>query len=144
VASLDLTPQIFDIKAYGGDTLTIQVSFPAGFVAGRVWRAQVRPTATSAKIDAEFQIILGANADAPVTLRLTSAVTRALVTEGAATLLRTPTRRTGPSLLAVGDPLATYKGVYDCQVAPSGGGDPTNTVVRGNLELTLDVTRTTP
>jgi len=152
VATIDLTPQVLDIKAYGGDTVPILITFPPGYVAGRIWKAQVRTAATNTTTDAEFQVTLGATQDDPVTLILTSESTRALVTsavlraeqEAAA---KAPARASrGPFSSAdpkvVGAPLASYKGVWDCQLAPSGGGDPTTTIVRGTVELTLDVSRT--
>jgi len=148
VATIDGTPQVCDITWYGGDTLPLEVRFPPGYVAGRVWTAQVRGVATSATVDATFQITLGATADDPITLLLPADVTRDLVTSAALLTRGQEAVRRGragaPPLaeaLAAGDPLASYSGVWDCQLAPPAGGDPTTTVVRGKLTITLDVTR---
>jgi hypothetical protein len=146
VAAIDLTPQVLDITAYGGDTLSLLVSFPPGYVAGRIWSAQIRSVKTDLNTDAVFQVNLGATANDPVTLVLSSAATRALVTEAAEAQMMAATTRSAPTRravapFAVGDPITTYSGSWDCQLAPVGGGDPTTTVVRGSIKIVLDVTR---
>lgn len=144
MASIDGTPQVCDITWYGGDTLPVEVRFPPGYVAGRLWSAQVRSTAPAAAVDATFQVQLGATEDDPILLLLPASVTRALVTSQIFQARRQELARSARAMgepLTAGDPLTTYNGVWDCQLAPAGGGDPTTTVVRGKLTITLDVTR---
>jgi len=116
VATLTTVPDTVDIVHYGGDTLSIGVTAPAGFVAGRVWSAQVRDTRDAASAVADFTIVPGATED-QVTL-----------------LLPADTCRTLAAALE-----SSY--VWDVQVAPAGGGDPTQTLAQGAFKVTLDVTR---
>jgi hypothetical protein len=137
---INTTPTVVDLIHYAGDTLNLEVRFPAGYVAGRIWTAQVRSDVLATTIDATFTITLGATQDDPVILTLPSSVTRSLVTSP--TLMTAKVTMPGqPTTQAVGDVLPSYAGVWDAQLAPSGGGDPTTTVARGSLRLTLDVTR---
>jgi hypothetical protein len=116
---LDLAPDIVNIVAYAGDTIgPIQIKHSAGFVAGRVYTAQIRPDRKSTQVDAVFDVQVGATEDDPVFLTLSSDITRSLVGSR-----------------------EKYQGFWDCQIAPAGGGDPTRTVVQGKVTLTLDVTR---
>jgi hypothetical protein len=145
VAVIDLTPQVLDITALGGDTVSFEVRFPPGYVAGRTWTAQVRAKPEDTSVDATWIVALGATADDPIHLTLTAATTRSLVTSAAlarqtsSVVRRSSAQPTAP--FAAGEPLATYKGVWDCQLAPAGGGDPTTTVITGSVTIKLDVTR---
>ena len=141
MAAIDLTPQVLDITALGGDTVSFEVRFPPGYVAGRKWTAQVRSVTESATVDATFVVALGATEDDPIHLTLTSAATRSLVTSAATMMARSQVVKRSGTPFAVGDPLAKYKGVWDCQLAPLAGGDPTTTVIRGTVTINLDVTR---
>jgi len=140
MASIDLTPQILDLKLQGGDTTNLLVTFPPGFVSGRIWKADIRATALATSVDGTFTVTLGATADDPVTITLPAALSRSLITSVALRELTAEQKRAAAR--SAGDPLASYKGVWDCQLAPSGGGDPTTTIVKGSIEITLDVTRT--
>lgn len=115
--SLTTEPTRVDIRAYAGDTLTLRVTFPAGFTAGREWNAQVRASRIDPQVLATFTVTAGATADDPVTLILPAAIASQLCT--------------GQS----------WQGVWDAQLAPAGGGDPVQTVAHGDLRLLKDVTR---
>lgn len=117
MAVIKTVPETVDIDHYAGDTLTIDVSFPQGFVAGRVWSAHVRDTRDAVSQVAEFTVVPGATEDDPVQLVLPSSVCRTLATD------------------------LTAQYVWDVQVAPAGGGDPTQTIAQGALKISLDVTR---
>jgi hypothetical protein len=115
---LSLVPSTVDILAYAGDTLEVRLTHPAGFVAGRVYTAQVRATRGAATVDAEFTVSPGATEDAPVLLTLPATTMAELVGDA-----------------------QQYEGVWDCQIAPAAGGDPTQTVAQGRFVAFLDVTR---
>lgn len=117
MAVIKTIPETVDIDHYGGDTLSLGVSFPAGFVSGRVWTAEVRDTRDAANVVASFTVIPGATEDDPITLMLPAATCRTLAAD------------------------LTSNYVWDCQVAPAGGGDPTQTIAQGALKISLDVTR---
>ena len=131
MAKSSSVPDIADIEHYGGDTLVRQVVIdtddPAGFVAGREWSAQVRSAWDSPTIDAQFVVTPDATG---CVLTLPSAVTAAL--------LGMTTRDTPGTFTIV---QGKYVGVWDCQLSPAGGGDPTTTVMRGSFTLIGDVTR---
>jgi len=124
-------PDVVDLKGYAGDTLTRRVEVltdPAGFIAGRIWSAQVRSAWNATGVDATFQVFPDTTG---CTLVLSEADTSAL--------LGLSTARTSPAVRAlVGD---KYTGVWDVQLAPAGGGDPTTTVCRGTVTILGDVTR---
>jgi hypothetical protein len=130
MAVLSTTPDVVDLQCYAGDTLTIRVEIlddPAGFIAGREWSAQVRSAWDAATVDAQFVCTPDATG---CTLTLPAAQTSALV---GMTLLAAP----GTFTIVQGK----YVGVWDVQLAPAGGGDPTTTVARGQATFTGDVTR---
>ena len=124
---IDVTPQKVNIRGYAGDSLGIRITHPPGFVAGRIYSAQIRTSRTSEKVDATFDVLIGKDDDGvededlPVTLFLPSDETRRLV----------GTKQ-------------KYQGVWDCQIAPPGGGDPAQTLIQGKVTLLLDVTRILP
>jgi hypothetical protein len=124
-------PDVVDLKGYAGDTLTRRIEIltdPAGFIAGRVFTAQVRAAWNATDVDAEFGVTQDGTG---ATLVLSAADTAAL--------LGLSTARTSPATRAIlGD---KYTGVWDVQLAPAGGGDPTTTVCRGTVTITGDVTR---
>ena len=141
--TLDTTPAVVNVIHYAGDTLVIEVRTQPGFVAGRIWTGQLRANTLATTVDAVFTVILGATEDDPVTLMLPSSVTRGLVTPPTTGLLQVAPSMPGlPSVRAVDSAqLPSYNGVWDVQLAPVGGGDPTTTVARGAILITLDVTR---
>lgn len=115
--SLNLEPTRVDIRGYAGDTLSLQVTFPAGLVGTRQWTAQVRAGRTDQAVLATFTVTAGTTADDPVTLILPAATTSQLCAS------------------------ETWQGVWDVQLAPGAGGDPTQTIAHGDLSLLKDVTR---
>jgi len=116
--NLNIEPTRVDIRAYAGDTISLRVTFPADLQPGtRQWTAQVRATRTDPATLATFTVTAGATAGDPVTLILPAATTAALC------------------------PGESWQGVWDAQLAPAGGGDPTQTVAHGDLHLLKDVTR---
>ena len=120
-------PDVVDIKAYAGDTYTRQVVFTdPTFIGGRVWSAQVRAAGDASIVDATFTIVPDATG---CTYTLTAADTQAL---WALSVTRPPVGLTA----APG-----YSGVWDLQLAPVGGGDPTVTICRGAVSVLGDVTR---
>ena len=136
MAKSSSVPDTVDLEGIAGDTLsrTILITAP-GFIAGRVWSAQVRSTIDASIIDATFDITEPVTDDgtSPAVLTLTAAATRALVDGGVIV------RRVGASGRTVTQ--GVYTGVWDCQLAPAGGGDPTTTIVRGTVMIVGDVTR---
>lgn len=131
MATSSSEPDVVDLRGYGGDTLTRRIEVltdPAGFIAGRVWSAQVRESWNSTDVDAEFTV----TADA-------TGATIMLPAEDTAALLGLSAARSTPAVRAVlGD---KYSGVWDVQLAPPAGGDPTTTVCRGTVTILGDVTR---
>jgi hypothetical protein len=132
VAVSSSTPDIVDLQGYAGDTLTRRITVlddPAGFVAGRTWSAQVRSAWDSSEVDAEFTVYPD---ETGCTIMLSA--------EDTAGLLGLSTRRVlVPGTLTVQG--AKYLGVWDVQLAPAGGGDPTTTICRGAVTISGDVTR---
>lgn len=128
---LDLRPQVVDVYGYAGDTLEIILIVPTSYIAGRTFKAQVRPAAGSTTLDAEFVITEPVEVNGPAYLRIPSAVTRSLVDSGGA-LVRVRNEGTTRSVMR-------YAGVWDCQLS-LGGLDPVRTVVKGALSIDLDVT----
>jgi len=121
MATLNSSPQVVDLVGYAGDTLTVTVTAPTAFIAGREWLAQLRATAGAAAVDASFSISPPSVVDGPATLVLSAAQT--------AQLFNT----------SIGG--KAYSGVWDCQLAPAGGGDPVTTLVQGRVTISGDVTR---
>jgi hypothetical protein len=117
MAELNTLPQVIDIDAYGGDTLTIHIKADTTTIAGRVFTAQVRLDTADGTIDATF----------------TSQVTA----EGADISLSS---EDSARLSADG----MYEGVWDVQLAPAAGGDPVTTLGYGALRIHPDVTRALP
>lgn len=115
---VNFTPQVVNLTTYAGDTLEVELKVPTGYIAGREWSAQVRDTRTGS-VAATFTATPGGTEDDPVLLSLSGAETAALITGGA----------------------TKYEGVWDVQLAPAGGGDPTVSVVQGTFVVALDVTR---
>jgi hypothetical protein len=134
MTTLDFTPDIVPLKGLAGDTLSFTVKVPTAFIAGREWSAQVRSVPGSPGVDATFNITPPTVTDGHATLTLSSADTARLATLGG-----TQAVRIGGSGKAV-----VYTGVWDCQLAPAGGGDPTTTLVRGPISIDGDVTRPLP
>ena len=137
MATSSSVPETVDLAGYAGDTLTrsITVGVP-GFIAGREWSAQVRSAKDSTIIDATFDIVEPAADDgaSPAYLTLTAETTAALVAGGVVTTrIDSATGRTVVQ--------GVYTGVWDVQLAPPGGGDPTVTLCRGTVVITGDVTR---
>jgi len=133
MAKSSSVPETVDLDGYAGDTLTRRITVPPGFIAGRVWLAQVRSTEDATVIDATFEVTPPAGDDgSPAFITLTAETTAALVT-GAPL----GTRAVSGRIVTGG----VYKGVWDVQLAPPGGGDPTQTLCRGAVTLIGDVTR---
>jgi hypothetical protein len=120
MATLNSSPDLVDLVGYAGDTLTVTVTAPTSFIAGRVWAAQIRATAGASGVDATFIITPPTVTDGPATLVLPAAETARLFSSGVGKV---------------------YAGVWDCQLAPAGGGDPVTTLAQGRLTIGGDVTR---
>ena len=136
MATLSLEPQVVDITGHAGDTLTVNIKLPPDTIGGREWSSQVRSTPDAA-VDAAWTI----SAPIPdpedpllvvVAVTLTAADTARLQAGGPMTV-----QRVGARTVTAGK----YSGVYDVQLAPPGGGDPTTTVIKGSLTIGPDVTR---
>lgn len=118
MTTLKVTPQRVDVAGYAGDTLTIQVTVPAGAFDGLEWHAEVRTNRDpSAPVDATFTITEPAVPGDPAYLTLSSQDTARLAQTGA------------------------YSGQWDVQVSGPGGVDPVTTLAQGTLTLPLDVTQ---
>lgn len=117
MADLSTMPQIVNVEHYGGDTLTIHLKVATEIIAGRVFSAQVRSKAVTAKVDAAFGVILTA---AGADIVLSSADSRRLSSRG------------------------DYEGVWDVQLAMPDGSDPVTTVGYGEMLIHPDVTRPVP
>jgi hypothetical protein len=127
---LKMVPEKVDIQGWAGDTTrTVSVSVPTAFIAGRVWSAQVRSSADSTRIDATFVVVEPTVTDGPAQVYLRAEDTARLVAEQTAGVAR---------FSSVG---GGYTGVWDLQLAPAGGGDPTTTLVYGEVSILSDVTR---
>ena len=133
MTTLDFTPKVVNLKCHAGDTASFRVFASTAFVAGRVWTAQVRSASGSALVDATLQVVPPTVTDGPAYLTLTSADSARLAAMGNGVQVM---RLTGG-----GEAPVLYSGVWDCQVAPVGGGDPTNTVAHGSVTISGDVTR---
>jgi hypothetical protein len=118
MATLSSVPQTVDLRAYAGDTYTIAVHVDPAVVAGRSFAAHIRRSENSPDIEAEFTITPGLAADEWL---------HSLTAEQTAALYNLTT---GP-----------FKGVWDTQLAPTLGGDPTVTLVQGAFTVEGDVTR---
>lgn len=140
MAQVDVTPQVVDITAYGGDTLTIRIRFPVGRFDGREWRSEVRDTRDGSVVRAEFDFTDPAvDPDNPtkqfVLATLKAADTSTLAASGPVAMGRN--RITGRAVLT-----PVFTGEYDVQVAPPGVDvDPVTTVMQGTLQFQKDVTR---
>lgn len=132
MATLDTTPQIVDIKHYGGDTLTVKVTAPAEVTDGMTWAAQIKAARDAPTPDAEFDIAAPAASGDPAFLTLTAADSAALV---AGTPVVTKRGSNG-----ITRSVQQYVGVWDCQVSAA-GLDPVRTLVQGSITLEMDVTR---
>lgn len=132
MAALDATPDVVDVAGYAGDTLTISVTVPTDYIAGRVFTAQVRSTADAGVVDADFVITAPTVVDGAAFLVLPASETARLV-QGAPLGRATLGGRT-----VTGN---VYEGAWDVQLAPVGGGDPVKTLARGKLTVAGDVTR---
>lgn len=131
MASLDTRPDTVDITHYAGDTLTIKVTAPDALVAGRGWTAQIRADRAATTVDASFTITPPTVADGPAYLVLPAAESARLAGTGT----RKRVVRSGVAVL-----VATYSGVWDCQVADP-LGDPVTTLVQGSITIEADVSR---
>lgn len=120
MATLDTSPKIVDLIGYAGDTLTVMVTAATAVIAGRVWTAQIRASAGAASVDATFTITVPTVTDGPAFLVLPASETARLFSSGVGKV---------------------YAGVWDCQLAPAGGGDPVTTLVQGRITIPADVTR---
>src|SRR3954466_1675428 len=101
MAELSTLPQVIDIDAYGGDTLTIHIKADSTTIAGRVFTAQVRLDTSDSTVDAAFTSqVTSDGAD----ISLSAADAARLSKDG------------------------LYEGVWDVQLAPAGGGDPVTTL----------------
>jgi len=112
--TLDSRPQVVNINHYAGDTLTLHVKAEAEFIAGRVWKAQVRSRRDSQRLDAEFLIYETAEGADVV---LASADCQRLAKRG------------------------SYRGFWDVQLSETDGSDPVQTVAHGEMNILTDVTR---
>jgi len=127
MATLTISPQTVDVVGYAGDTLAIQITVPTAYIAGRKFTAQVRSVSDAALVDATFVVTPPAVQNGPVILTLSATITAQLV------LASTRSTRTVSA--------GTYKGVWDVQLSPVAGVDPTVTLCRGTVTITGDVTR---
>lgn len=125
-------PQVVNIKHYGGDTLTVKITVPAGYADGLDWDAQVRSVRNAATVDATFLIQQPAAPGDPGYITLLAAECARLIGMGTTRKERAP----DGSLRSI----QSYAGVYDCQVSDA-GLDPVKTLVQGDLLLSMDVTR---
>jgi hypothetical protein len=117
MAELNTLPQVIDIDAYGGDTLTIHIKADITVIAGREFTATVRLDTADATVDATFTTqVTAEGAD----ISLAAADSGRLSKDG------------------------LYEGVWDVQLAPAGGGDPVTTLGYGALRIHPDVTRALP
>lgn len=114
--NIKTVPQIVNIEHYGGDTLELAVNCAAGFVNGRLFKAQLKLARTDTDPAATFTVT--PNGPDSCTLMLPAATVADLL---------------GMNL--------SWKGVWDCQVAPPAAPDPVTTLAQGDVTLTLDVTR---
>lgn len=113
--SIDTRPQIVDIDAYGGDTLTLHIKVPESVIGTRVFTGSVRSRRESNKIEASF--VVTRIADFGADIQLLSADTKRLSARG------------------------HYIGYWDVQLAAPDGSDPVTTLATGELRLDPDVTR---
>jgi hypothetical protein len=130
VHTLKYVPEVVKLEGWAGDTLTVAVKAPTVFIAGRVYSAQVRSSFTSPVVDASLVFVAPTEVDGPAAVYLRSEDSRRLAEQGSA--------RPGSFTSTDG---AAYEGVWDCQLAPEGGGDPTITVAVGPVRIFNDVTR---
>jgi hypothetical protein len=131
MAVLRTVPEPVDLEGWAGDTLLRTVTVPTAFIAGRVWSAQVRASRDATQIDATFVIVEPTTTDGPASIYLRAEDTARLVAGRTAGSARFTSASVG-----VG-----YSGVWDVQLAPAGGGDPTTTLAYGQVTLFGDVTR---
>jgi hypothetical protein len=132
--TIDTRPQEVDIAAYGGDTLTIQITAPTSLVTGMDWNAQVRKDRNpSTPIDASF-LITPPVGSGPAAVVLSSVDTARLA--GTGTIRRSTNPQTGAT-----QQIQTYTGVWDCQISDPTNPDPVITLVQGTITLDADVTR---
>lgn len=134
MTTLDFRPKIANLQCRAGDTISFTVTAPTEFIAGRLWTAQVRSSSGSSVVDATFYIVPPSVPDGPAYLALRAMDTARLAAMGSTSQAQ---RITGGS----GRGVVLYSGVWDCQIAPAGGGDPTNTLACGTVEIEGDVTR---
>jgi hypothetical protein len=133
--TIDTRPQEVDISAYGGDTLTIQITAPDTLVAGMDWNAQVRKDRNpTTPVDATFLITPPTGAGVPAAVVLSAVDTARLSGAGAIRRVVNPT--TGATQQS-----QTYTGVWDCQISDPTNPDPVITLVQGTITLDADVTR---
>lgn len=127
--TIDTRPKVVDIRHLVGDTLSIKITVPAGWVDGRDWSGQVRDSIEATVPGAQFTVTPdGVTPDVYYAV-LASEDTRTLAAGWTPPPVRTGRTRN-----------VAYEGVYDIQVS-NAGSDPVNTVVRGELVLEWDVTR---
>jgi len=117
MAELNTLPQVIDIDAYGGDTLTIHIKADSTTIAGREFTAQVRLATDDSTVDATFT---SQSTSEGADISLAAADSARLSADG------------------------LYEGVWDVQLAPVGGGDPVTTLGYGALRIHPDVTRASP
>lgn len=130
---LNFVPATEDIKAYGGDSVSIEIKAPALITDDMEWHAEVRSAKDSPVVDATFIITPPVVSGGPAYILLSSVDTARL--SGTAPVV---TRRTPEGVTRS---IQLYEGVYDCQVRPVVGVDPVTTLVKGTITIELDVTR---
>lgn len=134
MTTVSTVPMIVDIKAYGGDTLTITVTADASVTAGMHWDAEIRSTRDDETFDATFSIKEPVVAGDPATLTLSAVDSSRLVNTAPIVERRAP----DGALRSI----QQYVGVWDCQVS-NNHLDPVRTLVQGSITIELDVTRPT-
>jgi hypothetical protein len=132
--TVDIRPAYKSIAGYGGDTLSFNVTVPAGAIDGYLWSGQVRSSRLPDNVlEAEFLITPPALPGDPAIVSLPAVITRALADKGVAKKQYTPDGQRRMTLVYTGD--------YDIQVRPPDGDDPTITIMQGVITIDMDVTR---
>jgi len=127
-ASISLIPEKVDLTLYGGDGVELEINVTNGVagplpLTGEV-AAQIRGSRVNPNVSADFAVDLADADNGIVLISLTGSQTAALH---------------GTS----GAPIEKFTGVWDVQWTPDTGRSPV-TLVQGNVESNLDVTRLTP
>ena len=124
-SSISLIPEKVDLTLYGGDGVELEINVtngPTGPIdlTGEVM-AQIRGSRVNPAVGAEFAVDLTQGANGVAIVSLTGDQTAALHGDPA-------------------HPLEKFTGVWDVQWMPASGRSPV-TLVQGNVESNLDVTR---